>query len=264
MMTTSTRTQCLVLHHFSDAEKEAICERLYALHNQVFRGVSYEAFRKYVVFSPAWRTWLYVRCTDNDEWVGYTALHAFRKTIQGEDSLIFRMETGTLPAYRGFDLTMMRVQLRMLAGLVRHWNWKKYLFSSFVHPSGYALAARYVPTLWPNAHTPTPPAYEELLYSLADEFGLAQVSAEHPMVREVNWITREATTPNWDPRRNPHVAYFLQENPTYGQGHGLLTVMPASIRTVLIAFKRFTVWRASKVLLGGKKVAIREVASPAI
>ena len=237
-----------MLQRLSSEAREALSQRLYSLHSRIFDGVSYETFRKYVVFSTAWRTWLYVRQTPAGEWVGYTALHAFRKTLQGRPVLVFRMEMGSLETYRGYDLTILHVLAKMIGASLRHWHRPTYIFSSFVHPSSYALAARYCPVVWPNRDQPTPAAYEQLLQALADDFQLAPVSPPILGVRQVSWITRETTPPVWDPQRNPHVAYFLDANPGYGQGEGLLTVIRARLPDLLTIFVRFAYVRGRRLL----------------
>ncbi|GGF22051.1 hypothetical protein GCM10011383_37110 [Hymenobacter cavernae] len=180
--------------------------------------------------------------------MGYTALHAFRKTLQGKPVLIFRMEMGSLENYRGSDLTILHVLAKMIGASLRHWRWSAYIFASFVHPSSYALAARYCPIVWPNRNQPTPGAYERLLQALADDFQLAPVNPPSPRVRQVSWITRETTPLVWDPQRNPHVAYFLEANPGYGQGQGLLTVIRARLPDLLLIFVRFAYVRGRRLL----------------
>lgn len=241
-------TKRFAVHQLSAEECEQLSQRLYPLHNRIFDGVSYEKFRQYVVFSPAWRTWLFVRQTPVGEWVGYTAVHAFRKTLKGRPTLIFRMETGSLPDHRGQDLTVLHVLNAFVQTKLRHWRWPAYLFSSLVHPSGYALVTRYVPKVWPNYQQPMPAAYAQLLHELAQEFDLAPVATDMPGVRQVHWITRETTPISWDVKRNPHVAYFLEANPGYRQGYGLLTLIPSGLPEILGTIARFIYFRGQRWL----------------
>src|SRR3712207_1867005 len=105
-MSKLSRIRCHAVHTLPAAEREALARDLFAVHAQIFTGFEYEEFRRYVVERDAWRTWIYVKHNSAGQIVGYTSVHAFRLVIEGAKTLVVRMEAGTLPAYRGRDLTM--------------------------------------------------------------------------------------------------------------------------------------------------------------
>jgi len=242
-------TQKIAVHRLSSQERHLLSQRLYPLQEQLFTGVDYEAFRRYVVDSTAWRTWIYLQHSEQGELVGYLAMHTFRRVIHGKRRQIFRMETGKLAAFRGQDLTMLRALGRMLLHSVSGLRYESFFFASMVYPASYAMAAKYAPRIWPTFLRPTPDDKQTLLFELAVSFHLAPVSPEAPYVRHVGWITRESgPQPRWNPAVNPHAVYFVEENPTFTQGHGLLTLMPASFTDICRAVVRLLIGRSKRVL----------------
>jgi len=231
LKTTIYRPQLL-----SEAQREQLSAELYELHCQIFTGVSYDAFRRYVVCSPAWRTWLFVQVDAAGKKVGYFALHAFRKELDDRRYVIFRMEAGTLPEHRGRSLVKLHVIVAMASVWLQHLRWQCYFFASLIHPSSYVLAARFAPQLWPRRNQPIPNEKLTLMYALAEDFNLPHVRASHPLVRVVNWVTLEHQAAS-TPRRPPNLdaAFFKETNPGYGQGHGLLTLAPAALPAMIIA-----------------------------
>ena len=243
------RTQKIAVHRLSSAEREALSQQLYPLQTQVFAGVDYDTFRYYVVDSTAWRTWIYLHYSQQEELVGYLALHTFRRVIEGKRRQIFRMETGKLPAFRGKDLTVLRAMARMLLHSLSGLRYESFFFASMVYPSSYAMTAKYAPRVWP-AYTHTTPADKEaLLFALATSFNLPIVTFDKPMIRHVGWITRQSGKKViWNPAINPHAVYFTEVNPTFDQGHGLLTLVPASGWAICQAVARFLTIRGKRLL----------------
>lgn len=190
-MGSSLRTVVYRPHLLGEAEREKLAVELYRVHRQIFAGVEYEAFRRYVVCSPAWRTWLFIQVNEAGEQVGYLALHAFQKQVSRRRAIIFRMEAGTLPEYRGRSVALRHALAAMLAVWLRFLARPCYFFASLIHPSSYVLAARFAPQLWPRPSRPTPPDKLAVMHELADEFNLPVATASNPSVRVVNWVTRE-------------------------------------------------------------------------
>jgi hypothetical protein len=242
-------TQKIAVHRLSSTEREALSQQMYPLQAQLFTGVDYNTFRHYVVDSTAWRTWIYLQYSEQGELVGYLALHTFRRVVEGKRQQIFRMETGKLPAFRGKDLTVLRAMARMLVHSLSGLRYESFFFASMVYPSSYAMAAKYAPRVWPAYTHATPPDKQALLFELAANFKLRVVTSDKPMVRYVGWITRESgKKTQWNSAINPHAVYFTEVNPTFDQGHGLLTLVPASVSDICQAVVRFLVGRGKRLL----------------
>lgn len=249
-MSSLSRVSCHSLHGMSRAEREALARSLYAVHAQIFSGLDLEGFRDYVVDRPSWRTWIYVRHDAAGQLVGYTAIHAFLRSLQGRPATIIRMEAGTLPAARGRDLTMVYGLLRLLRVWARHPLRRACMFAALTHPSSYTFLARYAPKIWPHADRPLPPEVRRQLEELAEAFALERVEAADPLLRQVDWITIETEEERrrWAASRRRDTRFYIERNPRYAEGHGLLTLIPLSVPILLTAMARFLGARAARLL----------------
>lgn len=257
-MTSLSRITCHPVHEMHRADREALTRELFAVHSQIFAGLSYEEFRDYVVERDAWRTWIYVKHNSAGQVVGYTSMHAFRVMVENHLSTVVRLEAGTLPAYRGRDLTMVHAVLRLL----RMWAqrpWRRFcIFAALTHPSSYTFLSHYAPVVWPHAtRKEIPPHIMQRMEELAGCFDLERVDPANPLVRHVNWITLETDEERqrWFNSRRRDTRFYLEHNPGYVHGHGMLTYIPFNGSILLRTLVRFLVGRASKIirLLRGKE-----------
>lgn len=250
-MGTLSRIRCHAVHTLRPSMREVLALDLFEVHAQIFTGLSYAEFRDYVVERDAWRTWIYVKHNAAGKVVGYTAIHAFRLLVRGRLSTVIRMEAGTLPVYRGRDLTMVYAVLRLLRVWLQH-PWQRFcIFAALTHPSSYTFLAHYAPVIWPHAKHPDIPA-EVLgrMEELADTFRLERVDPARPLVRRVNWLTLESSEERtgWRVSRRQDTRFYLDNNPGYVRGHGMLTYIPFDGAILLRSLVRFLVGRAGRIL----------------
>lgn len=257
-MNNLSRITCHAVHDMSREEREALARDLFSVHAQIFTGLSYEEFRAYVVERDAWRTWVYVKHNSKGQMVGYTSIHAFRLLVENRLSTVIRMEAGTLPAYRGRDLTMVYGCLRLLRVWLHH-PWRRFcIFAALTHPSSYTFLAHYAPVIYPHAtRRDIPPKVMERMEELAASFELERVDGADPLVRHVNWITLESEEERqrWMNSRRRDTRFYLEHNPGYVNGTGMLTYIPFNGVILLRAMLRFLRGRAGKIarLLLGKE-----------
>ena len=76
---------------------------------------------------------------------------------------------------------------------------------------------------------------------LADAFAVPAVDPDDPFIRRIGWKTRQER-PFWSRTTLRPVVFFRERNPGYHDGHGLLTLVPLSLRNVLLAFLRHAVY----------------------
>ena len=248
-MTSLSRISCHAVHALRPTEREALARELFAVHAQIFAGLSYEEFRSYVVERDAWRTWVYVKHNAAGQLVGYTSMHAFRLVVAGRLSTVIRLEAGTLPAYRGRDLTMVYAVLRLLRIWASH-PWRRFcIFAALTHPSSYTFLAHYAPVIFPHATTEMPPHVMQRMEELAANFHLERVDAANPLVREVKWVTLESDEDRqrWSNSKRRDTRFYLDHNPGYVQGHGMLTYIPFNGSILLRSLVRFIVGRAGRI-----------------
>ncbi|NPC86947.1 cyclic nucleotide-binding domain-containing protein, partial [Pyxidicoccus fallax] len=228
-------TEVVVPKSLSVEERERLTDALYAVHQQIFDGVERESFAKYVVESKAEQTWIQVHKNDAGDIVGYFAMHVFEKPLNGVKTAVFRAEAGSLRAYRGANTSSRLGLSLMLKYLLRHPGRPTYYMGSLVHPSSYALIAKYCTEVWPRREQPVPPELLAFMDGLATEFGLEKVDAANPLLREVGWRTRESEVEReyWRQCDKPSARFFVEANPGYVEGHGLVTLVPATVANIL-------------------------------
>jgi hypothetical protein len=221
------RSDVVIPGKLDAAARNGFIDALYKVHCEVFDGVSRDSFAKYVVESQAEQTWINVHRNDAGEIVGYFALHVFERELGGQPSAIFRAEAGTLRNYRGGN-TNTRFGLGLaLPYLLRHPGRRVYYLGSLVHPSSYCLFARLFDVVWPSSRHPPPPPVLDFMDELANSFGLERVSADNPLTRHVHWITRDSEVERhyWRQCDKPAARFFIEANPGYGEGDGLVTLV---------------------------------------
>ncbi|OJH39455.1 cyclic nucleotide-binding domain-containing protein [Cystobacter ferrugineus] len=234
-MSRITRTEIIRPHTLSAEERRQLTDDLYAVHQQIFDGVDREAFARYVVESKAEHTWLLVHENEAGAIVGYCAMHLFEKQFGAEPLAVFRAEAGSLRAYRGGNVNARFIMARLGRYMLEHPRRRVFYLGSLVHPSSYSLLTKYFGEVWPRREQETPPEILSLMSALASEFGHEMVDPARPLIRRVGWRTRESEVEReyWKHCDKPAARYFLEANPGYGQGHGLVTVVPITPSNLL-------------------------------
>lgn len=228
-------TETITPKTLSPEARRELTDALYAVHNQIFDGVERDSFAKYVVDSKAEHTWIQVHKNEAGEAVGYFAFHIFEKQFNGEPTAVFRAEAGSLRAYRGSN-TNARFGLSLaLRYMMKHPGRKTFYLGSLVHPSSYSAFAKNCGEVWPRHDAQVPPELLAFMDELANEFGLERVDPANPLVRHVGWRTRETESEReyWQGCDKPAARFFLEANPGYVEGHGLVTVVPVTAATLL-------------------------------
>ena len=221
------RSDVVVPNTLEPAARQALIDALYRVHCEVFDGVTRDAFAQYVVESVAEQTWINVHRNDAGEIVGYFALHIFERQLDGRLSAIFRAEAGTMRSYRGGDTNTGFGLKLALPYLLRHPGRPVYYLGSLVHPSSYSVFARLFDVVWPSASHPPPPAVVAFMDQLANSFGLERVHPDNPLTRQVHWITRDSEVERnyWRVCDKPAARFFIEANPGYIHGDGLVTLV---------------------------------------
>lgn len=223
-----------ITHHtydpsrMTDAQIDGLTQALYPAHCQVFDGVSLEAFRAYVVEPDALRTRIEVYRDERGQALGYTAVHVYERTLYGRPVLVVRMETGVHPCLRASGVSMPFSIDQLIRCRLDYPEAEIYYLGCLVSPASFLLFHKCAPISWPHPELDTPAETEALMCQLADTFGLAQADADRPLVRDIGWRLCE-TDEDIDrfqrSRRRP-VQFYLEQNPDYTSGKGLLFLVP--------------------------------------
>lgn len=229
----------------TDIEREQFVDELYAVQCDVFDGVERQAFQRYVVDSSARKTEIKSFHDDSGDVVGYMAIHLFDRVVDGVESVVIRAEAGMKRAHRGASSStsfMARHAFRQLL-TDRRPTW---YMGSLVHPSSFMALTRHVSVFWPHPERETPPNIEQAMIELGESFGLEPVDPARPLVRKVGWRTRDSAAERayWAGCTKRLAHFFVEQNPGYVDGHGLITLIPYDRTTVTRGFSN---WSARKV-----------------
>ncbi|MCB9797074.1 MAG: cyclic nucleotide-binding domain-containing protein [Alphaproteobacteria bacterium] len=214
-------------HEMSPQERERFADELYGVHCEVFDGVDRGAFGRYVVNSKAERTEIKVFRTPEGELAGYVATHAFDRVFGGEPCVVLRAEAGMRRAFRGSNVVGPFIVQQVLRTALLDSRPAWYM-GSLVHPSSFMALTRHAPEFWPHPERPLPDDVRDFMVALAEDFHLELVHPSRPLVREVGWVTRDTESEReyWASSPRPLVRFFVEQNPGYTQGHGLVTLIP--------------------------------------
>ncbi|WP_249139007.1 hypothetical protein [Actibacterium sp. MT2.3-13A] len=244
MDSTATADRCRITgrrtvdpSRLSPSARDAFGRELYAIHRQIFSGVTEERFRSHVIEPPAESTAVQIYLGAGGEVVGYCAVHRYRRRIGGRDTIVLRAEAGLRPEYRGRGTTYWFGMIRALAEKLRHPFTAVYYLGTLVHTSSYHLFFKYFPRVYPHPDLGFPEAARAVALELADSFPDPAADASDPLVRAVGWITIETPQEKALDRRGdlPDVRYFKSRNPGYVAGQGLVVLVPITFGNVAAA-----------------------------
>lgn len=240
-MTNHVHAEIVDPHAMSRDAREAFTDELFVAHCAIFSGVDRPTFAKYVVDSPAERTRIQVFRAEG-RIVGYAAYHVFEREVDGQPCLVVRGEVGLMPAYRRgtrFGTFFLRETLRVLRTRRGRPVWG---LSCATNPATYRTLYRHNDQVWPCPDRATPRPLQGLMDTLAEQFGLVPVEGAHPGVFHVGWKTRqdEAETRQWEHCEEPASRLYVERNPGYTKGHGMLILIPVTTTGMIRAGLRLT------------------------
>ena len=229
--------------------RQRLSESLYEVHKPIFRGIDEKEFDHYVVNSPADVTKIFIyRNKTKKEIIGYFAVHRFEKFINDKPLVIFRAEAGLVPEYRHKNADISFWLKEAIKFKILYPSKEVYYLVSPVNPSVYARLAKYIYKVYPKYNSVIPSEVEKLMMRLADEFGLEMVDENNPLIRKVGWITQATDEEKafWQSSKNPHLRFYINSNPDFDKGNGLLTLVPLTPLNLFISFFSFIIFYTLK------------------
>jgi hypothetical protein len=223
----------------SQENQDNLIEDLYPIHAEIFDGVSKPDFANYVVKSSAPHTRILLHRDQQENIVGYCAMHFFEEQMEGQAVTIIRMEAGLKREYRRGNRNAPFVISQLLGYRLRQPLRKIYYLGALVHPSSFMLLSKYARQVWPSARYPDDSRYQRIAAHLTQAFRLQPVANAQPGVVHVGWRTRddEADQRKWAAIPHQAAQFYLRRNPGYVFGHGLLTLVPVNTACVLHAIR---------------------------
>jgi hypothetical protein len=234
----------------TDAARQKLSESLYDVHKRIFKGLDEGGFDHYVVNSPANATKIFIyRNKPEKEIIGYFAVHRFEKFINDKLLVIFRAEAGLVPEYRQKNANISFWLLKeAIKFKIFHPSKAVYILVSPINPSAYALLVKHIYKIHPRYNSVIPSKVEKLMMRLADEFGLEMVDENNSLIRKVGWITQATDKEKtfWQSSTDPHVRFYIDSNPDFNKGNGLLTLVPLTFLNSFISFFSFIIFYTLK------------------
>lgn len=218
---------------------DELCAELYAVHNQIFEGVSPEAFRKYVIEPPTVLTRIYCCRSAAGQLVGYFTFQVYQTSYRYRGRLrrpyVFRSEMGVLPAFRGkcgFNRILFRDACRFMLARFRPWRGlpEAWFMATPINPIAYYNVCRDIAEVYPQPQRAMPTRVAIVRKELSKALDLTATESE--AVKKVGWIVRmhDIDVRRMARRKNAWVQFYLRHNPGYRQGEGLMWLAPATLR----------------------------------
>lgn len=216
------------------SDRLRLIDALYNTHNQIFDGVDKDEFTKYVIDSKANQTQILIQ-KHQENIVGYGAIHFYKFDTIEERIAVVRMEVGFLPAYRrGNNHYHVFALAQTMKFLLKNTDRKLYFLGSLVHPSSYVSLTNLTKAVWPRYDQLMPSESIALIVSrLSEIFDFKHVQPSNPHVVKVGWKTREtAATKLPEYKLKEAARFYIQQNPEYTEGHGLITIIPLNAKVL--------------------------------
>lgn len=211
--------------------RERLVEELWALNERIFEGVERADFEKNLLRAGTHRSRLLVARVDGAA-VGYAVVHVMRVG----DRTVCRGLTAMLPDLRRHSLFAWFFAYEGIRLRLTRPRGTAYVFGAPVHPASYRMMVHFSGEIWPHPERTTPAHVQRFIDEMAAHFGV-EPDDELPGVGRVGWRTiqpqRDAQT--LTRTEDPTMRYYLARNPRYGDGYGLLMVVPVRLRSVASA-----------------------------
>ncbi|HCF3047435.1 hypothetical protein U6010_11160 [Pseudomonas aeruginosa] len=239
-MTVKVHREVVELEALGEARKTTLARGLYAAHVKIFRGILPKDFNQYVMNSGARLTRIAIYRNERGCIIGYCALHFHdREVFQYSKACVIRIQSGMLPEYRGRNRNMPFIIDQLLRYKLFNPRKRLLFLGAMIHPSSYVLLTKYMDNVWPSCDVQDQ-GYTSFLEHLIEQFDFKR-SRRDPLLVDTGVITTgvELERARRAAVGNPDVRFFLERNPEYHKGYGLLTVCPVTLKGLFTAARRF-------------------------
>ena len=244
-MSMKLSTEVIDVEKLSPEEFESLVDKVSGVADAVFDGASRKELAKYFSGGGLTRAWVQLFRNQAGEYVGFNNVALYeRKTEDGAVS-IFRSLAAILREYRGGSSTVLYPIFKAMAYKAAHPFTRVFYFGHLLHPSSYYLFFRLAPEIWPRPGRETPPDVHALMMKLADERGYPPPDdPDRPYTRTSSVKTRESEEDQsfWLTSDKPPIRFYVDQNPDFSAGSGLMTLIPLTWTNLVVAAGRFA-WR---------------------
>jgi hypothetical protein len=236
-MSKKIKSEIVFTKFISANAQQDLTDLLYSVNCQIFDGVDRTDFENDVVCPKSQDTAISIYKNSEGSVVGYCAIHYFEKMLNEIKCGVIRVESGLRKEYRRRNTNAPFIIRQILKYVLSNPRRPMYFLGELVHPSSYAVLTKYCNDVCPSIRHHAKGEMSEFFREVSSSFGLVPVNPNKPEVVHVGWQTRDTEKDKdyWGTCSNQAARFFVEQNPDYRLGHGLLTLAPITARGVVRA-----------------------------
>ena len=215
---------------------EELLELVYPVVSEIFQ-IDKKQLANSIFYQSTANTNLYL-FFDKNELVGINLVNIYEYNYQGDDYSFFRFLSGILPQYRGKSNVQKVGFLEAFKYSALNPLREIYYLGPLIHPSSYAAACKVSNLVYPSLKNEVPKKFFDLMVTVADVLGLERVVGESPLVRNLHVVTKEPRD-SLPVKLSNRAKYFMELNPNYKKGYGLITLAPMDFKNVTKSFMNY-------------------------
>lgn len=178
--------------------------------------------------------------------VGFTGLRINKIKVEGRRTLLIYFGQAVIEsAYRNKNFLK---RLSTLIGFKYFWQLlfaKGYCWCDTISFKSYLFFAKSMAEFYPSYKKNTPLQEEQVIYSIGETFYPDSFCAlTGTVVKEQNYVTDISARITERHLKSPDIHFYALANPGYADGHGLITIVPMSLKNLTFILKRL--WKQRK------------------
>jgi hypothetical protein len=232
-----SKSEVVFTKSISKSARQELIDLLYSVNCQIFDGVNKIDFENDVICPKSRDTAISIYKNSAGIVVGYCAIHYFEKILNNIKCGVIRVESGLRKEYRRRNTNAPFIIRQILKYCLSNPRRPMYFLGELVHPSSYAVLTKYCNNVCPSIRHHAKGEMSEFFREVCSSFGLVPVNPNKPEVVHVGWQTRDTEKDQhyWGNCSNQAARFFVEQNPGYRLGHGLLTLAPITASGVFRA-----------------------------
>ena len=167
--------------------------------------------------------------------VGFTGIRVKEFNIKGHGKLgaVCFGQTYILPGYRGQGSIQRAVTRLLFTERIRSPFTRWFFWSDALSYKPYLVMARNLRDYFPHPEKPTPAITQALIEAVGEHYyGAAFDRSTGTVIKSDIRLKSHVAPVGADERRDPAIQFFVERNPQYVAGHGLIIVCPLSLRNL--------------------------------
>lgn len=232
------RTRHVVLGQLASGERTDVCTKAHAIYAMYKSGVDRVTFERTYFSDDATRVALYYG--DDGVLAGFTSSTIQRVEHEGRRHAVYSALLFIDTRYKGSAAASLSCMLEALRFKLSEPSTPLACMGVITSPASYRRFAVTMPTMYPTRRAPVPAVVGALMRRTAELRGLT-------FMDEDRWLVRGAGAPKHPDRlrgsktlaSDPDARFYLDQNPSFADGTGMLIWIPLDLANLCGAFMRF-------------------------